>query len=41
MKSEPTTNLAAEEFSLAACGMMAAWILGTVALFSVALILWA
>jgi hypothetical protein len=41
MKSEPTTNLAAEEFSAAVCGMMAAWILGTVAFFSVALILWA
>lgn len=41
MKSEPTTNLAAEEFSLAACGMMAGWVLGTVSLFSVALIHWA
>lgn len=34
-------NLAAEEFSLAACGMMIGWAIGTIALFSVALILWA
>jgi hypothetical protein len=41
MKTAPFTDRAAEEFSAAVCGMMAAWILGTVALFSVALILWA
>lgn len=34
-------NLAAEEFSAAAIGMMAGWILGFVSLLSVALILWA
>jgi hypothetical protein len=34
-------NLAAEEFSLAACGLIAGWVLGTTALFSIALILWA
>lgn len=41
MKRRLTRNLAAEEFSLSACGAMAAWVLGTIALFSVALILWA
>lgn len=34
-------NLAAEEFSFAACGMMIGWAIGTIAIFSVALILWA
>lgn len=34
-------NLAAEEFSAAACGMMAGWILGFISLLSIALILWA
>lgn len=34
-------NRAAEEFSLSVCGLMAGWTLGTIALFSVALILWA
>lgn len=41
MKSEPTSNLAAEEFSLAACGMMAGWVLGFVSILSIALIHWA
>jgi len=41
MKTAPFTDRAAEEFSLTACGMMAAWVLGFVLLLSVALILWA
>lgn len=40
MKHTPS-NLAAEEFSVAVCGMMAGWVLGTASLFSIALILWA
>lgn len=34
-------DLAAEEFNLGACGMMAGWVLGFVSLLSIALILWA
>jgi len=41
MKNRLSRNLAAEEFSLAALGLMAGWLLGLVSLLSVALILWA